>query len=319
MSTKLINVNSRQLHAFLEISRLQSFSKAAEHIPMSASGVSMLVKELEQQVGARLFDRTTRSVTLTQAGRELQEVAQRIVDDLRVLGGAIGGSEAAVRSRLDVAATPMISASLLPGVVRGFATSHPRVRVHLADVDVSAVRNRVLDGDADIGLGFFVKPAVGLVRQPLCKFRLMHISPPAADGASAGAAVAAVAAGVAGLGPSRPWSSLAGVPLMSLPRDNPIQALIETHLARIGRANEERPMMNFIGTLIAMVQAGIGHAIVPSFVLRECLRQGLRIAMLVEPAVHIDLFVVSRRGTQPKPAALDFAAVLKRAATRLVD
>ena len=68
-SRKLMNVSSRQLLAFLEICRLQSFAKAAESIPMSPSGVSMLVKELEDQVGARLFDRTTRQVTLTDAAR----------------------------------------------------------------------------------------------------------------------------------------------------------------------------------------------------------------------------------------------------------
>lgn len=119
-----------------------------------------------------------------------------------------------------------------------------------------------------------------------------------------------------GLGPSRPWSSLARLPLISLPMDNPIQALIENHLARIGRARESRPTMNLLGTLIAMVGARVGHAVVPSFALDECLRRGLSVAMLVEPSVHLDMFIVSRRGSQPKPAAIDFAAALKRAAVR---
>jgi DNA-binding transcriptional LysR family regulator len=302
-SKRLINVSSRQLLAFLEVVRLQSFAKAAERIALSPSGMSMLVKELEQQVGARLFDRTTRSVTLTDAGRRLQPVAQRIVDELHAVAGAIGGTEAAVRSRLDVAATPLVSASLLPRVVRGFAASHPEVRVHLADVDVATVRQRVLGAEADIGLGFFVKPAVGLVRQPLCRFRLMRISPPRT--------------GPRGLGPSRPWSSLVGLPLVSLPPDNPIQALIEGHLARAGRAHDERPVMNLLGTLIAMVQAGLGHAVIPSFALDECLRHDLSVAMLVEPAVHLDLYLVTRRGAHPKPAAQAFAAALKQAASRL--
>lgn len=298
-----MNVCSRQLLAFLEIGRLQSFSKAAEQVSLSPSGLSMLVKELEQQVGARLFDRTTRSVSLTDAGRRLQPVAKRIVDDLLALSAVIAGGEAGTRSRLDVAATPMMSASLLPGVLRAFAVSNPQVRVQLADVDVTSVRQRVMEGEADIGLGFFFKPTSGLLRQPLCKFRLMRVGPPGHD--------------AAGLGPSRPWRSLVGVPLVSLPSDNPIQALIEIHLARIGRAHEERPAVNLIGTLIGMVQAGLGHAILPSFAMEECLRHGLSVSMLVEPAVQIDLFVVSRRGTQPKPAALDFASAVKQEAARV--
>lgn len=302
-SKKLMNVSSRQLLAFLQISRLQSFAKAADRVALSPSGMSMLVKELEEQVGARLFERTTRSVTLTDAGRRLQPVAERIVEELRALESVIQGTQAAVRSRLDVAATPMVSASLLPRVVRDFMETHPQVRVQLADVDVASVRARVLGAEADIGLGFFVKPAVGLQRQPLCKFRLMRISPPGA--------------GPTGLGPTRPWSSLANLPLVGLPPDNPIQALIDAHLAQIGRAHEERPAMNLIGTLIGMVQAGVGHAVVPTFALDECLRHGLSVSLLVEPAVSLDLFLVSRRGTQPKPAASAFAAALQQAASRL--
>jgi len=301
-SVKLMNVGSRQLLVFLEISRLQSFAKAADSIPMSPSGVSMLVKELENQVGARLFERTTRSVTLTDAGRRMLPVAERIVGELRALGDVIGGAEAALRSRLDVASTPMVSATLLPAVIRSFGATHPQVRVHLADVDVQAVRRKVIEEEADLGLGFFIKPAAGLERQPLCKFQLMRISPPGAR--------------ARGLGPSRPWSSLRDLPLVSLPTDNPIQALIEKHLGPIG-IQMERPRMNLVGTLIAMVRAGHGHAVVPSFALDECLRHGLSVAMLVEPAVQLDLHLVTRRGARAKPAAQDFAAALRNAAARL--
>lgn len=302
-SGKLINTNSRQLLAFLEICRLGSFARAAESVNLSPSGLSMLVKELEEQVGARLFDRNTRTIALTDAGRRLRPAAERIVEELRALGSAIAGSEAAVRARLDIAATPMMSASLLPRVLREFAETHPDIRVQLDDVDVSTVRARVLEGRADVGLGFFVKPAVGLLRQPLCKFRLMRISPPSTRRE--------------GVGPSQPWSHLASLPLVSLPTDNPIQVLIETHLARVGRAHEERPKANLLGTLVGMVEAGLGHAVIPSFALNECLRRGLGVAMLVEPAVHLDLFLVTRRGTRQKPAALEFASTLKQAALRM--
>lgn len=302
-SKNLMNVSSRQLLAFLEAGRLGSFAKAADRVALSPSGMSMLVKELEDQVGARLFERTTRSVALTDAGRRLMPVAERLVEELQAVASVIQGTEAAVRTRLDVAATPMVSASLMPRVVHDFASRHPQVRVHLADVDVAAVRSRVLEGEADIGLGFFVKPAAGLVRQPLCKFRLMRVSPPGS--------------GPDGVGPSRPWSSLAGLPLVGLPADNPVQVLIDQHLSRVARVARERPSVNLLGTVIGMVQAGIGHAVIPSFALDECLRHGLGVAMLVEPAVTLELVLLTRRGTPPKPAAQEFAAALKQAAARL--
>jgi DNA-binding transcriptional LysR family regulator len=302
-SEKLMHVSSRQLLAFLEVSRLHSFSKAAEQIPMSASGMSMLIKDLEDQMGARLFDRHPRSVTLTDAGRGLLPVAERIVQELRALGSMIEGSETAARSRLDIAATPMVAMSLLPDIVREFSDSHPQVGVYVADVDVNAVRQRVLDGEADVGLGFFIKPAVGLLRQPMCQFRLMCISPPNPARRRARS--------------SRTWSSLRDVPLIGLPADNPIQSLVETHLARIGRSHEQRQSVNFIGTIIAMVRAGLGHAVVPSFAIEECKRHEIQIDMLADPVVHLDLYLLSRRGNRPKPTAVDFASRLKAAAASM--
>ena len=302
-SKNLMHVSSRQLLAFLEVVRLRSISKAAEQIPMSQSGMSMLIKELEDQIGARLFDRNPRSVTLTDSGRELLPVAQRIVQELRDLSSTIEGTEAATLSRLAVAATPMVTMSLLPDIVRGFTDSHPQVGIAIADVDVNTVRQRVLDGEADIGLGFFVKPAGGLLRQPLCRFRLMCVSPPASARSPRLS--------------QRTWSSLRGLPLIGLPSDNPIQSLVESHLARIGGGGGQRQEMNFIGTLIAMTRAGLGHAIIPSFAIEECKRHGLQINMLTAPVVHLDLYLVSRRGTRPKSTALDFAARVKAGATRL--
>jgi LysR family carnitine catabolism transcriptional activator len=302
-SRKLMNLNTRQLLAFLEISRLQSFARAAEQIHLSPSGMSMLVKELEEQVGARLFHRTTRAVTLTEAGKRLEPVAQRIVQELRGLESVIEGTQDAVRQQLRIAATPMVSASLLPSVIRDFAHTCPQVRVSIADLDVSQVRRSVLEDEADIGFGFFVKPAVGLVRQPLCKFRLMSISPPVG--------------GKQGLRSSQPWHKLLTAPLVGLPVDNPIQAVIEKHLADIGRVSGERLRFNLIGTVIAMVRAGHGHAVIPSFALEECLRQGLVVNMLREPVVHLELYLVSRRGKKPGATAMAFAEAIRTAAARL--
>lgn len=302
-SRKLMNLSARQLHAFLEIGRLKSFARAAEQVHLSPSGMSMLVKELEEQVGARLFDRTTRAVTLTEVGLRLQPVAERIVQDVRGLGDVVEGTQAAVRQRLQIAATPMVAASLLPAVLSDFAAVHPQVRIGITDVDVNQVREDVLAGEADLGLGFFVRPAVGLLRQPLCRFRLMSIRPPGVQGG--------------GRRPSQPWHALTGAPLISLPADNPMQVVIEKHLAAAGCPVGERQRVNLIGTVIALVRAGHGHAVIPSFVLDDCLRQGLDVRMLRDPVASVELFLVSRRGRKPGAAAQAFTTALRTAAARL--
>jgi LysR family carnitine catabolism transcriptional activator len=300
-----MNINVRQLQAFLEIARLQSFTKAAERIHISQAGLSMMIKELEDQVGSRLFERTTRSVTLSDAGRRLQPVAARVVEELESVASALGEIDAKAVSTLRVAATPLVSASLLPSVFQGFKASHPEVAIKLVDAEIGEVRRRVLEGEADLGLGFFFKPAVGMVRAPLFRFQLMRVSP-------------ATSARPAGLGGGVPWTSLRTAKLISLPPENPIQTLIETHLKPLGRAHEERSVFNLFGTIISMVEADLGTAVIPSFALAECLRHQVRVEMLVKPTAHIDLYLASRRGVSTKPVAAEFAAALQRAIPSLV-
>ena len=66
-----MNISTRQLQAFLAIARLGSFTRAAEEMFVTQAGLSLMLKDFETQVGARLFDRTTRSVRLTPSGESL--------------------------------------------------------------------------------------------------------------------------------------------------------------------------------------------------------------------------------------------------------
>ncbi|MEX8191507.1 LysR family transcriptional regulator [Comamonas guangdongensis] len=296
-SVKLINVGSRQLQAFLEICKCGSFAAAAERVHLSPSGVSMLVKELERQLGVRLFERTTRAVALTEAGRVLQPHAEKVVAELRQLGLALQGSSAAVRSTLTIAATPVIATCLLPKVVAEFARQHPDVRIQVMDGSLDTVRQAVLDGQANMGIAFFVKPAAGVLREPVCRFRLMSIGPGEKRRDQRVL--------------SRSWKSLDGLPMIALPIQNPIQALIDAHLPNARASQEERAEMNFLGTMIAMVKAGLGNAVVPSFMMEECRQHGLSIALLTDPPVHLNMYVALRRGTDRQTAETQFIAALK--------
>ncbi|MDR0216001.1 MAG: LysR family transcriptional regulator [Comamonas sp.] len=296
-SIKLINVGSRQLQAFLEICKCGSFAAAAERVHLSPSGVSMLVKELERQLGVRLFERTTRAVALTDAGRVLRPYAEKVVAELRELGVALQGSSSAVRPTLTIAATPVIATCLLPKVVADFARKHPDVRIQVMDGSLETVRQAVLDGQANMGIAFFVKPAAGILREPVCKFRLMSISP---GSKRQNKRVQ-----------SRSWKSLDGLPMIALPIQNPIQALIDAHLPNAKASQEERAEMNFLGTMIAMVEAGLGNAVVPSFMMEECQQHGVQIAMLTDPPVHLNMYVALRRGTERQMAETQFIEGLK--------
>lgn len=296
-SVKLINVSSRQLQAFLEICKCGSFAAAAERVHLSPSGISMLVKELERQLGVRLFERTTRAVSLTDAGRVLQPYAEKVVTELRQLGIALQGSSSAVRPTLTIAATPVIATCLLPKVVAEFARQHPDVRIQVMDGNLEAVRQAVLDGNANMGIAFFVKPTAGILREPICRFRLMSISPGSKQQSKRVQ--------------SRVWKSLDGLPMIALPRQNPIQALIDKHLPNVKTNQGNRAEINFLGTMIAMVEAGLGNAVVPSFMMEECQQHGVQVAMLTDPPVHLNMYAALRRGSDRRIVETQFIEVLK--------
>jgi DNA-binding transcriptional LysR family regulator len=105
-----VNITSRQLRAFLLIARHQSFSRAAEQMFITQSGMSVMVRELESQLGFRLFERTTRNVKLTDSGARFLPIADRCLSDLEAAAHNIARAAAAASRKVAVVAMPAITA-----------------------------------------------------------------------------------------------------------------------------------------------------------------------------------------------------------------
>ncbi|MCR6480340.1 LysR family transcriptional regulator [Variovorax sp. ZS18.2.2] len=296
-----MNLSTRQMRAFLQVARLGNFTRAAEQAHITQAGLSILIREMEKQLGCRLFDRTTRVVSLTPAGRRLLPVVERLVTDLDDVAAQLGAEGDEARQTLRIAATPLVSSHLLPQVFNTFRQAHPQVNLRLFDADLRDVEAMVTAGDADMGLGFFFKAAVGLERTPVGRFHLMRV-------ASSEEADEAPAIGTA------PWSALRTAELIGLPSGNPIQKVIDQHLlATIGRADAQRPTFNFFGTLISMVEAGFGTAVMPTFALAACRRHRVRTDVLVKPKVGLDFYRIAKRGAHETEAMQAFVATLEKA------
>jgi DNA-binding transcriptional LysR family regulator len=124
-SKNQMNISSRQLDAFIALAQLGSFTLAAQRCHLSQPAFSALIKGLEEGVGVRLFDRSTRHVALTQEGAQFLDAAQRIRTDL---GDAVQGlREAAAlqRGRVSIALLPSLAAAWLPPVLALFHARHP--------------------------------------------------------------------------------------------------------------------------------------------------------------------------------------------------
>jgi DNA-binding transcriptional LysR family regulator len=295
-----MNVSTRQLRAFLAVARLQSVTRAAEQVHLSQAGLSLLLREMESQLGCRLFDRTTRSVTLTEAGRQLVPTAERMLREWADVSDRLDKLAVDATRTLTVAATPLVCSSVMPLVLGALQHSHPDVKVVVRDVERSQIEAMVLSGEVDMALGILFKAASGIRRQRLITLPLVCVSPRTwpVDTRSPRRRAGPMA-----------WKALAGVPLIGLPVGNPIQQVIDAHLREIGRANEARTTFHNLHSVVAMVEAGYGAAIMPAFVQGACSRYAVNVAVMSQPEVPLDFYAISRKGAAMGEAAEAFLAV----------
>ena len=250
-----MDYSSRQFRAFLLVAQHRSFSRAAESLYITPSGLSILIRELEAQLGFRLFDRTTRHVGLTNYGQELLGVVRQSLEKVDVTVSRLGRSAAEASQSLSVGAPPLIAANVLPEAIKEFRNHRPEMHIRVFDVGGEALTLLVEEGKLDMSLGAFFKPAAGIRRMPLYRFSLLVIRPdndPALRRAST------------------TWSALKGESLISLAPGNLVQEFIDKNLARANVTIRPRAVYNYLDTIIAMVEADEGVAVIPSYVLPAC-------------------------------------------------
>jgi LysR family carnitine catabolism transcriptional activator len=290
-----MNFSSRQLRAFLLVARYRSFTRAAHALFITPSGLSVLIKELETQLGFRLFDRTTRHVAPTSYGSEMLPLVQKTLSELETATTRIGRSATRASQSLALGAPPLISANVLPQAIREFREYYPALRIRLFDGIQSEILQMVESGKLDMGLGVF-GATPGIRRPPFFRFSLMVIR--ADNDAAAHRA-------------STTWSSLQGETMISLPAGSPIQKMVDKHLTKAGVVCRNAAVVNLLDTQIAMVEAGEGIAVIPAFGLAAVRNRHVVMSRLVSPVVNLDFFQISDRGKTLPSGANEFTAFLK--------
>jgi DNA-binding transcriptional LysR family regulator len=291
-----VDFTSKQFRAFLLVAQHRSFSRAAEALYITPSGLSVLIRELETQLGFRLFDRTTRHVGLTSYGSDLLGVVRQSLEKVDSTVSRIGRSAAEASLSLSIGAPPLIAANVLPEAIKEFRSHRPDLRIQVFDVGGEALTRLVEEGKLDMSLGGFFHTAPGIRRTPLFRFSLMVIRPdsdPAVRRAST------------------TWSALKGEQLISLVPGNNVQQFIDKHLTRAGVLVPPRAVFNYLDTMIAMVEVGEGVAVIPSFVLPACRNRKVVMSRLINPVVHVDFSRISLRGKKLPSGAEDFTSFLQ--------
>ena len=296
-----LNLTLRQIQAFCTVARLGNFTKAASALHTTQPALSLQISQLEDSLGLRLFDRTTRAVEITSAGRELLPRAQRMLAEMSGIAASAADIEASRVGRVVVGALPTVSANLLPAAMAVFAGTHPAIHVVLRDARGSHVLDMLRRGELDFGIAGEGPAAPEFVFSPLAKDEVVAVMPK-------GHALAR----------STPVSleSLADQPLILPSAESSVRRLVDHAFAERGRLVQPVQEPVYMATAIALVRAGIGIALLP--MASEELRSApdLSSRRIAQRALTRQLHLVMRRGRTLSPAADAFIRVVRAQARK---
>ncbi len=141
-----------QLRTFMEVSRLRSFSRAAEKLSVTQPAISAQIRSLENEVGARLFDRDGGKVTFTAAGRVFEPFAEHVLQAHAHIGVTISELHRSPRGEIAISANEATSLYVLPQVFAQFKREYTRVSLKIVRADRARTIEAVLNREVDFGI-----------------------------------------------------------------------------------------------------------------------------------------------------------------------
>lgn len=149
-----MNITIKQLKAFVALAQSRSFAEASDKLNLSQPALSITIKNLEQTLGGSLLTRSTRSLSLTPEGKAFLPVVKRLLNDCDNAFNDVSNMFLLKLGKLNIAAMPFFSASLLPNILSKYSDKYPQINVSLHDVINEDVITSVRSGRAELGICF---------------------------------------------------------------------------------------------------------------------------------------------------------------------
>lgn len=292
-----MNVSLRQLRAFVAVARTGSFTLAAESLFITQSALSGLIKEFEQALGLRVIDRSTRRTRLSDVGRDLYPLVEKILNDLDRVMDEVEQRQALKTGVVRVAAPQLMASTLLPEIIAAYAAARPAIGIKVVDCAVESVMSRVFSGEVDFGIGPERDPNSDIAATTLFRGPFM---------------VAFPAGHPLGDLDEICWRDVVRYPLTTL-HGQFTERLAQDLRAAVRELNfSPAHEVAFMSTALAMVNAGIGITVCISYAASLVKLYGLELRPIRQPEVFRNFYVFTRRGRSLSPAAEDFQAFLFR-------
>ena len=282
-----MNITLRQLHVFQSVATTHNFSRTGDAVGLTQPAVSRSITELEAQLGLKLLNRTTREVTLTDAGQRLAARLPRVLEDLDNTLLDVRGMATERRGRVRVASSPTLSANLMPECIAQCQQRLPGLELVLLDRIQSAVLASVLSGEVDFGVVIDPGERDALECETILTEPFCLACPPDHR-----------------LARKRQvrWADLAGESLVLLDHASGSRRLIDRALADHAVQCTVAQEVGHTTTIFRMLDAGLGISVIPTLALPPEGLARLVVRPLV-PRVDRDIVLVHRRNRALPPVA----------------
>lgn len=251
-----MRMDIQNIRAFLAVSETASFSRAGERLHLTQPAISKRIQAMEQFLDIKLFDRIGKSVQLTEAGQALIPGYRRILDELEESERIISNLRQTTRGHLRFATSHHIGLHRLPAVLRRFSRKYPEVDLELQFMDSEQACQQVLHGEIELGI-------VTLPTQPDERLSLqtvwhdpMHCVTAADHPLASGKVTRKQLLQAPSILPSHGTYTRALID-HALQHDGNINILMET---------------NYLETIKAMVETGLGWGVIPDSMLDDSLK-----------------------------------------------
>lgn len=290
-----MDLNLRDIRAFIAVAQTGSFTRAAARMHLSQPALTVQIRRLEETVGVRLFDRNSRNVALTPAGRELLPLLRKSLHDMEhvlIDARALGdGSSGTVR----IACLPTFAASVLPELIQRMKAAVPRAGFHVRDAVAGVVETLVHNEEVDIGLtgGELSDADVDVLY-------------------SGGDHLVAVLPGQHPLARRKgvTLAQLASEPLVLTARGTSVRAVVDGAFARARYSPEVACEPTYMMTAVAMVRAGLGVTILPASAREVLAEPELRVRPVDHEGFLRPIALIKKRGRTLPPVTQTFVSML---------
>ena len=283
-----LNFDLGDLQAFRAVADQSSFRKAAEILHISQPALSRRIEKIEQALGVKLLDRTTRRVNLTAVGHEFSRKAEQVLDHLKNAVLDVRDFSSNRTGNVTIACVPSAVSYFLPQVIARYHERYPGIRIKVFDTNAHDALAAVVNGQADFGLNFMGSQEPGIEFRLLLQERFVaacrHDHPLAGKRRVS-------------------WNELARHDCVTVDRNSGNRLLLDQALAGLSVRPQWVCETRHVTTMLGLVEAGLGVAAVPSLAMTFREHPLLTRVPLTDPVVIRRLGLIKRDDQSLSPAA----------------